>query len=102
MEKSVFNLYSSMKWLFPEYDFQTIDVENHKWVIIERVLEKGSWDEARWLFDTYGEQLVAEWVREHGFRQLSRRSFALWRLTLGIGDFQAPEWAIAAKEGNEW
>jgi hypothetical protein len=52
--------------------------------------------------NTCGEQVVADWVRKHGFRLLSRRSFALWRLTLGVKDFQAPEWAAAAKGGMEW
>ena len=29
-------------WLFPEYDFDTMDLECHKSVIIERVLERGT------------------------------------------------------------
>ncbi len=85
-------------WLFPEYSFGTMDLECHKSVIIERVLEKGAWAQLRWLFATYGEEDVAEWVRRHGFRLLSKRSFALWRLTLGVTDYVAPEWAIEAKE----
>jgi hypothetical protein len=91
-----------MNWLFPEYKLQEMDVESHKSVIIERVLERGSWEQARWLFNTYGELVVSEWVRKHGFRLLSSRSFALWRLALGVHDFQAPEWAIAAKQGDVW
>jgi hypothetical protein len=45
---------------------------------------------------------VAAWVQRHGFRLLSKRSFALWRLALGIVDYQAPEWAVAAKEMEAW
>ena len=89
-------------WLFPEYDFDTMDAESHKSVIIERVLERGTWEQLRWLFVTYGEASVAEWVRRHGFRLLSRRSFALWRLALGVSDYVAPEWAIVAKGMEPW
>ena len=89
-------------WLFPEYDFEAISLRDHRGVIIERVLERGSWGQLRWLFTTFGEKLVAEWVKEHGFRLLSKRSFALWRLTLGITDYKAPQWAVEAKETEVW
>ena len=89
-------------WLFPEYDFESMNLRDHRGVIIERVLERGSWEQARWLFATYGEAEVAEWVRRHGFRLLSKRSFALWRLALGIADYVAPDWAIEARGAEPW
>jgi len=89
-------------WLFPEYDFESMDLERHSGAIIERVLERGTWEQARWLFATYGEGRVAAWVRRHGFRLLSKRSFALWRLALGITDYVAPEWAVEARGAEPW
>jgi hypothetical protein len=91
-----------LEWLFPEYNFQAMQVEEYRSVIIERVLEKGSWEQLRWLFAVYGELQVAEWVRRHGFRRLSRRSFALWRLALGVEDYFALDWMRQAKEGGIW
>lgn len=96
------NLPADTAWLFPEYDFETMDLERHRSVIIERVLERGTWVQLRWLFATYGEADVTEWVRRHGLRLLSKRSFALWRLTLGITDYIAPEWAVEAKGMEPW
>jgi hypothetical protein len=89
-------------WLFPEYTFAEIDQERHRGVIIERFLERGTWEQTRWLFATYGEATVADWVRQHGFRLLSRRSFALWRLALDVSDYHAPDWAVAAKATEPW
>jgi hypothetical protein len=89
-------------WLFPEYDFETMTPEHHEGVIIERVLERGTWEQLRWLFAVYGEPNVAEWVRRHGFRLLSKRSFALWRLALGIAAYVAPECAVEAKGVESW
>jgi hypothetical protein len=89
-------------WLFPEYNFERMNLRDHQGVIIERILERGSWGQIRWLFKTYGETRVADWVQKYGFRLLSKRSFALWRLTLGIEDFTAPSWAITAKEMEPW
>jgi hypothetical protein len=93
---------SDSAWLFPEYDFQAMDLEQHSGVIIERVLERGTWEQARWLFATYGEARVAAWVQQHGFRLLSGRSFALWRLALGITDYVAPAWAVEARRMDPW
>ena len=87
----------SIAWLFPEYRFESMDAETHGSVIIERVLERGTWSELRWLFDRYGESRIADWLRRHGFRLLSRRSFAQWRLGLGIEESIAPTWGVAAK-----
>ena len=92
---------SDMAWLFPEYAFAAMDIQTHRGVIIERVLERGSWEQLRWLFATYGEAAVADWVSKHGFRLLSKRSFALWRLALNVESYVAQDWAIAAKEQPE-
>jgi hypothetical protein len=34
-------------WLFPEYTFEEMDQERHRGVIIERFLERGTWEQAR-------------------------------------------------------
>ena len=84
-------------WLFPEYEFARINPDEYAGVVIERVLDRGSWAEVNWLFDFYGEARITEWVRRHGFRLLAPRSFALWRLNLGVTDFVAPGWAVEAR-----
>lgn len=89
-------------WLFPEYDVEAVDLEHHRGVIVERILERGTWTQLHWLFATYGEGEVAAWVRRHGFRLLSKRSFALWRLALDIADYEAPAWAVEAKAMQAW
>ncbi len=89
-------------WLFPEYYFEEMNVKRYQGVIIERILERGSWEQLCWLFDTFGESQVAKWVKKHGFRMLSHRSFALWRVTLGITEYYAPEWAVEAKRMESW
>ncbi len=69
----------------------------HRYVIMQRLLERGSWAEINWLFEAYGERAVRDWVRRWGFRALSPRSFALWRLVLGIRNFRTPSWARTAR-----
>ena len=93
---------SDSEWLFPEYDYGSLELERHSGIIIERMLERGTWEQLGWLFDAFGEDRVTEWVRRHGFRLLSQRSFALWCLALGINDYVAPEWAREARRMDPW
>jgi hypothetical protein len=102
MKNSTQKLSPDLEWLFPEYVFEQMGLESHQNIIIERILEKGSWEQVRWLFNVYGKDAVTQWVRKHGFRLLSKRSFALWKLTLDIRDFEAPEWARLAKAEDPW
>ncbi|HNS50405.1 MAG TPA: hypothetical protein PKO09_04405 [Anaerolineae bacterium] len=88
--QAVGRLPGATAWLFSEYDFASIDLEEHRGVIIERLLERGTWEQLRWLFSTHGEDPVAEGVCRHGLRLLSRRSFALWRQALGVKTYEAP------------
>ena len=87
---------SSRKTL-PESTFGKMDDEGFANVIIERILERGSWDQLRWLFARYSQRRVATWLRQHGFRRLSPRSFEYWRRVLGVKRYKAPPWAAAAR-----
>jgi len=91
------SLPESPAWLFPEYEFGNMNPRTHRYVIMECILERGTWSEVNWLFDTYGERDVRDWVRQWGFRALTRRSFALWQLVLDSKRYRAPAWARAAK-----
>lgn len=102
MQGSKNTLPPDSEWLFPEYRFEEMKLESHSSVIIERILERGSWEQVRWLFSTYGEPRVTNWVRAHGFRLLSKRSFAFWRLVLDINEIHVPNWVREAKTGTPW
>jgi len=80
----------SLKPFFQEYDFDWLDADRHRDVVIERTLGYGNRSEARWLYRRYGREAIAEWVREYGSRLLNRRHFAYWRAVLDIGEFKRP------------
>ena len=82
----------STAWLFPEYEFARMNSDDFENVIIERILDRGSWAEIGWLIDTYGKREIAKWVRAHGYRRLDRRTFAYWRDMLGIKRYKVPPW----------
>lgn len=75
-----------------EYDAAALDLERDADVIIGRALEFGTRAELRWLFQRYGRDRMATFVRRRGFRTLSRRAFNYWRLILDVGEFERPPW----------
>lgn len=77
---------------FQEYNFKKLDIETDRNVIIERLLEYGTTDELRWLFHTYSNNEVRNFVRDKGYRALSIRSFNFWCLILGIKKYNKPVW----------
>jgi hypothetical protein len=83
---------ASSAWLFPEYEFARMNTDEYTGVIIERILDRGSWAEIRWLLETYDKRKIAKWVRAHGYRRLDRRAFAYWRDMLGIKRYTMPPW----------
>jgi len=69
---------------FQEYDVLTLDLDRDANLVIQRVLEYGTWGEVRWLFANYGDRRIRAFVRERGERMLSRVTFNYWRKLLQI------------------
>jgi hypothetical protein len=74
----------SLRPCFQEYRLEELDPERDAFTIIERTLALGDRREVRWLFHRYGRERLIEWVRQAGWRLLSRRRFRLWANYFGI------------------
>jgi len=73
-----------LKPYFQEYDLKRLDMTRDANLIIQRVLEFGTWDEIRWLFETYRSKRIRSFLRERGERMLKPVTFNYWRKLLGI------------------
>lgn len=70
--------------LFPEYDLVRLNVGRDRDLILSRVLESGSLEDAKWAFQRYGAPAIARFLKAEGSRQLSSRSLRLWSLYLEV------------------
>ena len=75
---------AGLKPYFQEYDTAQLDFTRDANLIIQRVLEFGTWDEIRWLFETYRSKRIRLFLREHGERWLHPVIFNYWRKLLGL------------------
>ncbi len=92
----------SSQWLFPEYEFVRMNPDEYANVVIERILNRGSWAEIRWLLERYGKRGVAKWVRAHGYRRLDPRAFNYWRNMLDIKRYKVPPWERGQSALRAW
>lgn len=75
---------AGLKPYFQEYDIARLDIASDANLIIQRVLEFGTWDEIRWLFATYRSKRIRMFLRGYGERGLKPVTFNYWRKLLGI------------------
>ncbi len=100
MPDSVTRVPSTLRSYFQEYDLESLKLERDATLIIQRTLEHGTWEEVRWLYQTYGDRRIRAFVRERGERMLSRVTFNYWRKLLGIQRWRRSPFPIG--KGKLW
>jgi hypothetical protein len=66
-----------LAWLFWDVDPSTIDLEQHRDYVLERVMTRGDWLAMLWLVDNFRNAELAEFLRRRGDR-LTPRDLAFW------------------------
>ena len=89
---------NGLKPYFQEYDITRLDVTRDANLIIQRVLEFGTWDEIRWLFKTYRSKRIRLFLRQHGDRWLKPVTFTYWRKLLGIRRWRKSPFSTVTRE----
>jgi len=89
-----------LKPYFQEYDIARLNLARDANLIIQRTLEFGTWDELRWLFETYRSKRIRLFLREHGERGLKPVTFNYWRKLLGVRRWKKSPFLIA--KGELW
>lgn len=75
---------------FQEYQFESLDPESHRGLIIERILTYGNRRETCWLFNRYGKPVIAAWLQEEGSFKLPIRRYLLFCVLLDLGPVVHP------------
>jgi len=77
---------SSTRRLLTHYGDGEVKLPEHQAFLIGRLFEEGDSRDLRWLTENITEKVLQTWLRDHGGRQLSRRSLAFWATLLGDVD----------------
>ena len=83
--------------LFWEYDPETIDIVKHAGLIMDRIMERGSWASMLWLQRTYSKDQLVSFLEKRGNRILSSRELNYWALMGGIPPEKRQKWLEEAR-----
>lgn len=73
---------------FWDIDFEKLDIQNNRYFVLKRVLDRGNLTEIRWLVRTYGKDEIKKVVMET--RDLARPTGNFWADLLGLDKNQVP------------
>lgn len=73
---------------FWDVDFDKLAVEKNTHLIIKRILDRGEFQDIRWLLATYGKEKIKKVVL--GTRDLSRPTGNFWSDILGLNKTKVP------------
>ncbi len=91
----------SLRPLFWDCDFATLDVVRHRDFVIGRVLASDPLDAIRWLRRQYGDDVIRVWIIRHSGRQLSSRQLRFWETVIGLPTAAVQQW-LAGPERRLW
>lgn len=76
------------KQLFWSWDFDLLDVQKHKRLIIVQILNGGNWRAWQWLFKTYGEKELKVTIQNMPASEFRPAALRLATILLGIGQMR--------------
>lgn len=91
----------NLRVLFPEYDFDSLEWEADRDLVISRVLASGDWDAVCWVRERLGDVQLQSWIERRRGRGLDAAQLRFWELVLGIPRRQVNEW-LRAPERQVW
>lgn len=69
---------------FQEYDIAKLNPQVDSHTIIERILQFGNRTELRWLFKTYSQEQITDWVKKYANDKLPQPHCAFWKIILEV------------------
>lgn len=95
-EKEMF-LPPSLYTFFWEYDPETLDVRKFSTFIIERLMERGSWEAMQWLLASFSRQQRFDYLQTRGRKILSPKVLNYWAIMSDVPDPMRRQWLADAR-----
>lgn len=73
---------------FWDYDASTLDVQQHAFLIIKRVLDRGKTSDMKWVVQTYGNDAIRDMLKKT--KDLSRITATYWSRALNVDQKDVP------------
>ena len=90
---------TTIQTLMWEYSQDEIP-SGEKWqsAIIERVMQRGCWEDMRWLLQAYDPERLRAFLERRGRRTLAPRELRFWATICGLPKDQQDTWVHESRE----
>jgi len=93
---------AGVKALLWEYSLDEVPAgERWEKTIIERVMQRGCWEDMRWLLRTFDRSRLRSFLKNRGRRVLAPREIRFWARICGVPDNDQEVWVREARV-REW
>ena len=75
-----------LHFLLWDYEIESIDVKKHAFLLMSRIMERGTWEAMKWLQKTYSNEELKEFIEKKGVKLLAPRELNYWAFVCGIPD----------------
>ena len=90
---------ATVRSLLWEYSLgETISGDKWHSTIIERVMQRGCWDDMLWLLRTFDRGRLRVYLEHRGRRALAPRELRFWARICGVADEEQDTWVHEARE----
>lgn len=90
---------ATVRRLLWEYDL-TISAPDEQWreAVIERVMQRGTWDQMRWLVRAFDRGALIAFLTRRGQRSLAPRELRFWATMTNVDAAVRDAWVAAARQ----
>ena len=86
---------------FWDYDPGALDVQQHAYFVMERLMERGSWEAMQWLLTSFSSQERYAFLQSRGRRVLTPTALNYWAIMSDTPETLRRQWLIEAKARND-
>lgn len=86
---------------FWEYDPEEIDIHKHSDLIINRIMERGTWKAMFWLRSTYSQKMLSDFLYRRGSKILPFRELNYWALICDVPEETRQSWIRSRRQNQD-
>ena len=89
-----------LHFLFWDCDLDGLNLNEHRFFIMERVMEQGTWNAMQWLRKNYQEEELLHYLNKKGIRTLPLRELNYWLFICGVSALERDTFLRRRKNGQ--
>lgn len=91
----------SLHTFFWEYDAATLDIQKYATFVMERLMERGSWEAMQWLLTVFSRAQRYTYLQTRGRKILSPKALNYWAIMSDVPELERQQWVADARARDD-